>query len=493
MFRRGLSLVGFLALALASARAGLICNLTFDPGDISGTTAIDVSGHGNNGQLMRGPTQVPGIIGGALSFDGTDDYVDIPHSASLNLDTPFTVGTWAQVSESGTWFRTLVAKYGYSGITPSWGLGWQNANRLGFYIRDNSNHRTQVQSPVSGLGLDGQWHHFLGVRGNGKVQYYMDGELLAEANDNSGDITNTRPVTIARHHSDNAGNHIAGTFDDVAIWDEPLTPGQVHTLAKDLVPAASLAEFSNPILDSGPVAYWRFDETISGALAADWTGANHTASYRNGPTQGVPHPLWYDPDNLAADLDGSNDFISINSNLSPDDFGGDGNYSVELWFNAAARHQADLLSISAPAGHTVLIELENNGAIRYLHRVPAGNSGGVNIYSSQRYNPNTWHYLVAVKEGSEMKLYLDGILDPVTASAATSIQDMLDVVAGRLNRKDSRRSFDGMLDEIALYDRALSPYEIWYHYTGEMIPEPTTLALMGLGGLALALRRRRRR
>jgi len=484
--------VAMVALA-GVAQAGLVGYWTFDPADISGTTATDSSGYGNDGTLTGGPAQVAGIIGGAVRFDGNDDSLNVAHSASLDLNNPFSVGTWAQVTESGAWFRALVAKYGVTGgQTPSWGLGWQEANRLGFYVRDSSNVRSRALTPtsLSGLGLDGAWHNFLGVRGSGRVQYYMDGELIDDQPDTSGTITNTKPITLARHYDASTGNTMAGVFDDMAIWNEALTPGQAHTLAETTAPASSVGTYSNAILEAGPVAYWRLEETISGAKAADWSGNNHTASYSGGVAQGLARPVWYDATNRGARLDGSDDFIAVDSNLTPAEFGGGGSYSVELWFNAAARSQADLVALTAGGGHAVLLELESNGQVRFLHRVPAGASGGTDLYSTQLYDTDVWHHLVAVKDGANMKLYIDGLLDPTVATDATDVNANLDVILGRISRSSNARSFSGLMDEVALYNRALTRAEILYHYEGLIIPEPTSLALLGLGALGLLRRRK---
>jgi hypothetical protein len=72
---------------------GLIGHWTFDEG--SGTTVADSSGNNNTGTLVNGPTWDTGKIGGALSFDGSDDYVDASN-LSYNTDYPLTVSLWIQ-------------------------------------------------------------------------------------------------------------------------------------------------------------------------------------------------------------------------------------------------------------------------------------------------------------------------------------------------------------------------------------------------------------
>src|SRR3989344_8523640 len=59
--------------------SGLVGYWTFDEG--SGTTANDSSGNNNTGTLINGSTWTTGKIGGALSFDGTNDYVLINSTA----------------------------------------------------------------------------------------------------------------------------------------------------------------------------------------------------------------------------------------------------------------------------------------------------------------------------------------------------------------------------------------------------------------------------
>jgi hypothetical protein len=76
----------------AQLQNGLVGYWSFNEG--AGTAAMDSSGNGNTGTLINGPTWVSGKSGTALSFDGADDYVEIPETQSLNLSSALTVSAW---------------------------------------------------------------------------------------------------------------------------------------------------------------------------------------------------------------------------------------------------------------------------------------------------------------------------------------------------------------------------------------------------------------
>ena len=71
---------GFTAGPLSYSPNGLVRDLIgwwkFD--EASGNIAYDSSGYNHHGNLFGGPVYVPGKINSALSFDGTDDYVQLP-------------------------------------------------------------------------------------------------------------------------------------------------------------------------------------------------------------------------------------------------------------------------------------------------------------------------------------------------------------------------------------------------------------------------------
>src|SRR3990167_8307062 len=75
--------------------SGLVGYWSFDGKDMAGVTAYDRSGNANNGTLTNGPVRAIGKIGQGLSFDGTDDYVSIPHNANFESD-PISYSFWVK-------------------------------------------------------------------------------------------------------------------------------------------------------------------------------------------------------------------------------------------------------------------------------------------------------------------------------------------------------------------------------------------------------------
>ena len=74
--------------------------------DGTGTTAVDSSGNGYDGTLMGGATWGTGMYDGAVSLDGSDDYVDLPIGPIIENLTDCTIAIWVNWGgDSGAWSR----------------------------------------------------------------------------------------------------------------------------------------------------------------------------------------------------------------------------------------------------------------------------------------------------------------------------------------------------------------------------------------------------
>jgi len=78
---------------------GLVAAYSFNEG--KGTSTADASGNGNAGTLLNGTSWTTGKMGNALLFDGVNDYVVVPNSASLNISGKgITLSFWINITNS---------------------------------------------------------------------------------------------------------------------------------------------------------------------------------------------------------------------------------------------------------------------------------------------------------------------------------------------------------------------------------------------------------
>ena len=222
---------------MGSAQAAVVGYWNFD-GQVS-----DQSGNGLNGTLV-GDAQydpsVPAQIAGGQSIllDGSGDYVGLGNPAALNFGTgDWTVAGWIRTTQTGNSNRgTLYSNGGDDGggirctLTHNEG----NDNTLDVLVDDNSN---KVQPRTATLTNDDTWHHIVGIRQGDAVAVYVDGKLeeskaLPVGYNLSG--MSQKPAYIGTGHSQASGNLIKqldGRADDVAVWDVALPHAAVQGLA----------------------------------------------------------------------------------------------------------------------------------------------------------------------------------------------------------------------------------------------------------------------
>ena len=87
---------------------GLVGRWTFDEG--KGTIAHDSSGRGNHGTVMGGAKWAEGRIGGALEFDGQDDFVSIPNESRFDITGSITISAWIRVESFTKVWQSIVTK-----------------------------------------------------------------------------------------------------------------------------------------------------------------------------------------------------------------------------------------------------------------------------------------------------------------------------------------------------------------------------------------------
>jgi len=223
-------------LELAPFTHGLIGHWAFDDG--SGTTASDSSGYGNNGTVSTGLSSVQwvsGKKGGAIDFDGVDDYVDCGNDVLFDSSRPLTVSFWAKLHSYGVAYPLpLILKteqstgfnFFYS-TRPSYG---------GFNFGSSSNFVRLRTAGNIGSSFTGVWKHFVMVydgtdrTANASYKLYLGGIKQSLVNSSAFSAT---PLINNITTSVSPTCPFYGLIDDVRIYNRALSAAEVEAMYND--------------------------------------------------------------------------------------------------------------------------------------------------------------------------------------------------------------------------------------------------------------------
>ncbi len=233
MFRYAISsvfvaVILFGGVSLGQAQTdGLLLYMPLDDG--GGDTATNTVG--DDGTLVDSPQWVAGKFGGALEFNGTSSYVEIP--LDLSPQAPgnggaLSIAAWVKVLEVNTdghgQTRQPIVMKGGGGeweyalyVYDDFGAGMSVWNCAGSGVAEPSASNTLTQ---------GEWHHVAGTFDvtNG-VTVYVDGaEVAQDAPGGNEPCDGTVPVRIASRVD---GQFLKAVVDEVAMWDRVLSAEEV--------------------------------------------------------------------------------------------------------------------------------------------------------------------------------------------------------------------------------------------------------------------------
>jgi type II secretory pathway pseudopilin PulG len=209
--------------------------------ETSGLNADDSSGNGNDGTLrnMVGNEWISdGAVGGALNFDGSNDYIAIQNLYYEGSGYPeVTVAAWIRTNDGSDQIIASFDRNEYWRLEINGNGG--GTGQIGWDVRTSTG---QVDYGSTTTIDDGQWHHVAGVFDNGTLTIYIDGNPETPA---SGGSTfgrgNVRYGFLgvgseATYFDGSRGpnNYFNGDMDDVRIYDRALDANEIAQLAETL-------------------------------------------------------------------------------------------------------------------------------------------------------------------------------------------------------------------------------------------------------------------
>lgn len=203
----------------ADQSTGLLAHWKFD--ENGGSVATDASGYGYTGNI-NGAAWSKGRLGSALSFDGTDDRVELP-AALLGRLSGFTFSAWIRTptSRRGDIYAERV---GESSTNLDININ-EDPGRVKVVWRPSG---SQIYSLVTPLSVNNDnWQHIAAVRNQNTLSLYLNGKLVASRND----ITGTIDADQARIGQ--MFTAFEGLIDDVRLYGRPLGEAEISSLAQE--------------------------------------------------------------------------------------------------------------------------------------------------------------------------------------------------------------------------------------------------------------------
>ncbi|OHA79276.1 MAG: hypothetical protein A2747_02435 [Candidatus Yonathbacteria bacterium RIFCSPHIGHO2_01_FULL_44_41] len=423
---------------------GLVGLWYFDGADMSGTTAYDRSGSGNNGTLTNGPLRAIGKVGQGLSFDGSNDYVN----SANNFDSSvFSVCAWIYPTASNTLARVITTP---SGNTTKWSIIF-NTSKVSFDVNSGTAPGT------SALALN-NWYHVCGTYdGANKLLYLNSINQIASG---AGSIAYDAGTGIrigARH---NTSRFFAGGIDDVRIYNRALTQAEITQLYNMGGSKINAPQNNIPgsTLQSGLVGLWSFNgPDMSGTTAYDRSTSGNNGTLTNGPLRAigkVGQGLYFD---------GTDDYVAVPHSATLNSYP----LTVSAWFKTSMTGNAGIVNkyVSSSANGYQLYF--NNGTLCAWYIRDGGNhvwNGGNCSLGAGGLNNNTWHNAVFVVDSSGGAMYVDGTLraTQVWSGSPGVITTTQGISIGYY--PNSAGNFRGFIDDVRIYNRALTQVEVTQLY-----------------------------
>ena len=357
----------------------------------SGTLWTDLSGQGNNGTLFNSPSFSSNGLG-SLNFDGTDDYVRVNESASIDITTnTITFGAWCYPTVSNKYQHILVKGVGES---RQYGM-WLSVDGTSKIFRNVNGVVTQTNVTISTPWVVNNWNYIMLVYNGSTIKIYLNGlEVFSE--NASGNISHTNSnVNLGGEPTQSF--FFVGNITNGQIYNRALTADEIF---QNYNAQKTRFGFGGQSLFSGVTQYFDFSKQSSypgtGTNLNDVSGNGYNGSISNGSFTTIDGVRCWNCSTTGWILT-DNDFVFGN------------NYTIFIWARAISDSQAEswrTLLRTIDDDHPLIIQ-ENTDLLGYYDN----NSAGFVSYGLTLTGvglSNVWGlYTLVGSGGSTQKLYIN--------------------------------------------------------------------------------------
>jgi hypothetical protein len=404
--------------------------------------ANDIIG-GNNGTVIGGTTFANGEVGQAFSVNGNAQYVEVPQSPVLNPSDQITIEFWMKADPSNPMTT-------YQGLVTSDFFGIEIAPSLLFYS-STDNGSSWVITPGATVS-SGVWHHVAATYDGAQMCLYIDGQIWSTI-PQSGNISHMLANSFLAFGSEDgrtvcncSGNrYFNGLIDEVSIYNRALSANEIATIY-DAQSEGKCQTTCDPA-PSGLVSWWPGEGNPNDIIGGDNGTVVGTIGYASGKV------------GQAFSLNGASGYVAIPDSPSMDSF--TNSITVECWIKGNLLGANPIWTWIVTKGNASwrLMATEGDDTVTFWAS-GVNTPGNDGVYGTRNVNDGQWHHIAGVYDGANIFLYVDGTLDTSRPATGSIFVTGSSVEIGYNSDAPGGNIFNGLIDEVSLYHRALSASEI---------------------------------
>lgn len=493
------SIVHHLKLDESPARDGDTLNATIGANGtlISDNVGVDKS---VTGKVTRG-----------IELDGTGDAID---TGALGLAaTAFTVSFWVKenaASQTGTIFGAYTGSTRLKMTIP----GGCAAGVIEITIKGDSGSSQTICAGANGRLNDQEWTHVTlvkaaggGSAGQRRIFLYIDGKKILDTN-----ITNAvdgasagakfnfgDPLYLGAYNDNGVlTDPFNGTFDEYVVWRNNITgllsDAQIFSIYEQQK-INFTAELRSRIFDATVVGFpwsgfnWKtpipfgkelpitnestsnYVELASNTLVDDLVGLWHLNGNANDSTtnsnNGVVTAATVSTSNILGtgsySFDGASSFIDLGEDASLDVAG---NFTLSAWVKTTATSAFNSIlgkwGVSSNKAYYIFTGATGEAKLRLSND---GSTNSLALDGTTAINDGDWHHVVAVYNGTNAIIYVDGEVDATQAyNGGVFSMPTENVLLGAVREGTPTDYFNGLIDEVAIWKKPLDADEILQLY-----------------------------
>jgi len=446
----------------------------------AGTVTDDEAGYGYNGELKAGAQwTADGKFDSAVDFRGNNGYVETTLTDAIA--PPLTVEGWVKTTDTRSYDIGMINKYA-SGSAQGFQTFIRDGNLRAWYYDGSTRARIDSSTFIA----DDQWHHHAAVWDASGLNLYLDGRRIARTGWTSGvgSSSETTPLRLGTYPNGVGVPYVFfdGVLDGVGIYDKALSADEVAGRWADGPPQA-------PPLPMASLLCLNLDENQGTTTRDSYSGLDATIYSEGSPSD----TLWTSAGKFGSALQFDNtkeQYVETQLTAAqpvP--------LTVEAWVKVATDVPASHVALvnkyyaSSLEGFQLFLNSGDVSAWYYTHATHTAAYSGIDIAD------DTWHHVAAIFDDGGTRVFLDG--DPVGSAGWTAgVGTSNETTPLRLGRYPGGSNYyKGFIDEVALYNRVLTDYEIRARFNDgpPFVPEPASFLLLAAGAGLLIVSRWRRK